>query len=468
MGLKEKKYYVYFLFCLAILPILFLRDFTPSNELRYLSIADEALRNHTLFTFTNHDMPYADKPPLYLWLVMLLKSILGSHQMWALALLSLIPALVTVHTMDRWSNREIDSTNRLIAQRMLLTCGIFAGSILTIRMDMLMCMFIVLAMRSFWRLYTYEDGYRRERWFFPVFLFLALFTKGPLGILIPLFATLVFLIISRQYNRIFQIWGWRTWGLLLLCCGIWFGMVYAEGGHEYLDNLLFHQTIDRAVHAFHHNHPFYYYFICIWYCIAPWTIHITSAFAMSLRKSTVKSPLHVLYLTTALTTIALLSCLSGKLEIYLIPAFPFMIYATVMYFPKVSSKTWGRFCQDKFFSRCTLGIFVLLFVGGLCLPYYNKYIGYGELCKEVIKLSKNEHIGNIAAWNVSNAADMDVYLHQSVNVIDQIDSLETSIKCPSLLITKTKHQGYFSGCEIKNVGDYCIVKLTDATVCKKK
>ena len=145
-----------------------------------------------------------------------------------------------------------------------------------------------------------------------------------------------------------------------------------------------------------------------------------------------------------------------------------MIYATVMYFPKVSSKTWGRFCQDKFFSRCTLGIFVLLFVGGLCLPYYNKYIGYGELCKEVIKLSENEHIGNIAAWNVSNAADMDVYLHQSVNVIDQIDSLETSIKCPSLLITKTKHQGYFSGCEIKNVGDYCIVKLTDATVCKKK
>ena len=61
----------YILFCMALLPILFLRDFTPLNELRYLSIADEALRNHTFFTFTNHGEPYADKPPLYFWFVML-------------------------------------------------------------------------------------------------------------------------------------------------------------------------------------------------------------------------------------------------------------------------------------------------------------------------------------------------------------------------------------------------------------
>ena len=31
---------------LCLLPILILRDFTPANELKYLSIADEALRQH--------------------------------------------------------------------------------------------------------------------------------------------------------------------------------------------------------------------------------------------------------------------------------------------------------------------------------------------------------------------------------------------------------------------------------------
>ena len=54
-----------------MLPVMILRDFTPSNELRYLSIADEALRDGHLFAFTNQGEPYADKPPLYIWIVML-------------------------------------------------------------------------------------------------------------------------------------------------------------------------------------------------------------------------------------------------------------------------------------------------------------------------------------------------------------------------------------------------------------
>jgi len=44
----------YILYLVAVLPVFIFRDFTPDNELRYLSIADEALRNGSVFTFTNH------------------------------------------------------------------------------------------------------------------------------------------------------------------------------------------------------------------------------------------------------------------------------------------------------------------------------------------------------------------------------------------------------------------------------
>ena len=71
MSEKTNRYLLYTGFIVAVLPVLILRDFTPSNELRYLSIADEALRNHTFFVFTNHGVPYADKPPLYLLIIML-------------------------------------------------------------------------------------------------------------------------------------------------------------------------------------------------------------------------------------------------------------------------------------------------------------------------------------------------------------------------------------------------------------
>lgn len=53
MRKSRERCFLYVGFCLALLPVLLLRDFTPSNELRYLRIADEALRNHTLFAFTN-------------------------------------------------------------------------------------------------------------------------------------------------------------------------------------------------------------------------------------------------------------------------------------------------------------------------------------------------------------------------------------------------------------------------------
>ena len=62
------------LLCLA--PWMVLRDFTPANELRYLSIVDEALRDGHFFVFFNQGVPYADKPPLYFWLLMIFRVLL--------------------------------------------------------------------------------------------------------------------------------------------------------------------------------------------------------------------------------------------------------------------------------------------------------------------------------------------------------------------------------------------------------
>lgn len=76
-----KRYGLYIAVLIAVLPIIILRDYTPDNELRYLSIADEALSNGNIFAFYNQGIPYADKPPLYIWIVMLGKIIFGTHRM---------------------------------------------------------------------------------------------------------------------------------------------------------------------------------------------------------------------------------------------------------------------------------------------------------------------------------------------------------------------------------------------------
>ena len=49
----------------------------------------------------------------------------------------------------------------------------------------------------------------------PIYLFLALFTKGPVGILVPLAGTLTYLLVTRRIRTFFAYWGWKTWGVLL-------------------------------------------------------------------------------------------------------------------------------------------------------------------------------------------------------------------------------------------------------------
>lgn len=342
MRQSKEKFLLYSGACAALLPTLLLRDFTPANELRYLSIADEALRNHTFFAFTNHGIPYADKPPLYFWIIMLCKWMAGCHKMWLLSLFSLLPALSIIRMMDKWTVPEADWESRSLARIILLTCGLFLGAAFILRMDMLMCMFIVLSLHSFWRMMTRKDKAGKEQWLFPLWIFLAVFTKGPIGLLVPLASTVVFLILRRRTKEIPRYWGWRTLGVLSVYCLLWFTAIYAEGGSGYLYDLLFQQTAGRAVNSFHHAEPFYYYGLSIWYCLAPWSLLIVGVIAASLSPKFVRTDLQCFFLCIGITSFMLLSCISSKLEIYMLPALPFLIYAAAMSLSRFHDNIWMR------------------------------------------------------------------------------------------------------------------------------
>ena len=343
---------------ICLLPEMLMRDFTTSNELRYLSIADESIVSDSLFTFYNHGVPYADKPPLYLWLVTTFKLLLGKHSMFALSLLSLLPAFITTWVMDRWVMAKAPATHRMAMAMVLLTSVMFLGTMVVIRMDMMMCMFIVVALFIFWQMY--EMNYYGElayydvplfnmcSWLLPVFIFLALFTKGPVGLLVPLLSILVFLIVERRWRDIGTYLGWKTWGVIAGLSAAWFLGVYLDGGREYLDNLLFNQTVGRAINAFTHSRPFWFYAVALLWCIAPYTLLLLGSVVVSAwpRKSAsteipveeVRSDKEKFFLCVIATTFVMLSSFSSKLPVYLVPMFPFIAYL----FPLVVSRTRAR------------------------------------------------------------------------------------------------------------------------------
>ncbi len=326
------------LITLCLLPMMILRDFNPDNELRYLQIADEAIGNGSIFTFSYQGETYADKPPLYIWLVMLSRLILGKHSMLLLSLFSLIPAFVTIGVMDRWAGLSKPS-DRVGVAFMMMTCALFLGASVFLRMDMLMTMFIVLALHSFWKLY---EGNGKQGILMPVWIFLALFTKGPVGLLMPVLSITVFLLVKRKGREIGRYLGWKTWGIIAGLCAVWFTGAYLEGGREYLDNLLFHQTLGRAINSFSHKAPFWYYFAAVWYVTAPYMFLLVGSIVASFKGigKEDRQDKETFFLVTVTATFVMLSLFSGKLAVYLVPVMPFMVLLFIEVLKRTGWKKW--------------------------------------------------------------------------------------------------------------------------------
>lgn len=360
-----------FIFCaVCLLPMMAMRDFTPSNELRYLSIADEAIANGHLFAFYNHGIPYADKPPLYFWIVMLCRLLFGHHSCLALSMFSLIPAFAIVGIMDRWVMKGKSAMNRMSVAGMTLTCVMFLGTMVVLRMDMLMCLFIVLALRTFYRMYTGEGSRRQDSLTLPLWIFLALFTKGPVGLLMPPLAIAVFLAVKRDWKGFRKYLGLKTWGIIAALSAVWLTCVWLEGGLEYINNLLFKQTVGRAVNAFTHARPFWFYLVTILWCLAPYTLLLIGSFMASLlpvRKAGAKktSDLEILFLCTIISTVAMLSSFSSKLPIYLVPVLPFCVYLFPTVLDRIGERGWMRWSVGIFqILLLCAGIATLLFLSG--------------------------------------------------------------------------------------------------------
>ena len=482
---------IYLLWFVALLPTMILRDFTPNNELRYLSIVDEALRNGNIFTFTNQGEIYADKPPLHFWLMMIGKLILGEHRMWFYALLSFIPALVIVTTMTKWIRREYGE-NKITAPLMLMTTGLFTGAALIVRMDMLMNMFIVLSLYTFYKMYRGEDR-KRDGWLFPVYVFLALFSKGPLGILIPFVSTVTFLIYKKKLSDFSHYWGWKTFLIILTGCIVWFAGVYMEGGIDYLNNLLVHQTVERGINSFHHKEPFYYYAISVWYSLAPWSLLAIGLLIAGLYKKRINNTLEQFFATIVLSTLVLLSLISSKLAIYSLPVIPFVICLSALLLKKFNPQNrwitlsvaipavvlilalpaiiylggtdemrylasplvyagagiltitgllilyhlYGKRDTYRSIHTLALGFLLAVFVIGWSIPRLNSHLGWNNLCVKAKELSEEHRIADYWVYQISRAENMDVYLGKDIIKVDKKDFVKQPLE-NRLLMLRTK------------------------------
>ncbi|MCD8073257.1 MAG: glycosyl transferase [Alistipes sp.] len=496
-------------YILLLLPVFIVRDYTPANELKYVSIVDEALENNTWFAFYNHGEPYADKPPLFLWCMMVAKLLAGKHLIWLMGLVSLFSAADIMAIFDKWFYRARIQHGPLTSNMMLGTTLIFLGAAAVVRMDMLMSFFIVLSLYTFYKLYS-GVGQKRDRWLLAVWIFLAVFSKGPVGLLVPVLSIAVFLTVKKELQTFGSYRAWRQWAILLGLSAGWFFMVYLDGGREYLHNLVFTQTAGRGIDSFHHKEPVYYYLVNIIWMMAPWVLLYIASFCAGLKNKVLKNDAETFSLCVIATTLVMLSLFSSKVEIYLLPIFPFVAYLSSAYIHRLGTNTWvklgaavpasllilafpvsllGRkiinydyqslvpFNIAFFFlsvgalfslyyilkNRVSRGVGLLscsmllaLSLSSFGLPQFNKYLGFEYIASAGKEIADREGTTSFAYYNIYRAPNMDVYigndLHK-VSTLRQIDSLARG-DSPTMFFIKKKEFARVDGLEEVMKGYY--------------
>lgn len=515
-----KKKFVFIAMGLLVFPMFFFRDLTPDNELKYISIVTEALDKGNIFAFYNHGIPYADKPPLYFWIIMMVKSITGSYNIPVIGLFSLLPALSILIVMSKWSSAELNEEDQILASGILFTTAIFLGGGLVLRMDMLMTLFIILSLFSFYRCYT-ETGKSWEPYLVWIWIFLAVFTKGPLGMLIPIVSIVIFLATEKKLSKInkyLPIGGF----LMLICMAvIWFSFVYLEGGKDYLYNLTINQTVGRGVNSFKHNRPFYYYFTEFPIIFLPWSFFYVTTFILGIKNRSNSKLLEKFFRTIVISSFVLLSLISSKLEIYLLPVYPFVAFLSVIQFRRLAKEKYWKWCTalpglllvlmfpavltavllDKLpFKGNTLfyismlfisllgiysllntikgnfkksswgiisGMLFLIFSISLNISELNNEIGLRILAEKGEKLGKEVGKSSYYAFNFEKSENMDVYLNDKVTNIRDIYILKRVLDNGNIVLFVRKKdikrnmelRSFLSNFNEFEIGNNCVYQI---------
>jgi 4-amino-4-deoxy-L-arabinose transferase-like glycosyltransferase len=318
-----------------------LRDPWPADEPRFALVARDMLRSGDwLFPRVGGDL-YADKPPVFFWLMAASMALTGSLRLGFLlpSLLAGVGTTLLVYDLLRRARgREV----ALAGAFLLLLTFQFTWQARQAQIDGVLCFLTTLSLYGLLRHLVLgpAPGWYLAGWAAAGF---GVITKGvgflPLLVLVP-----------------HALLAWRGWpaparairGLplagaatLLLAIGLWFVpmMVASSAGGEllgYRNEILFQQTVTRYAQAWHHREPPWYYFThvlpALWLpliALVPWLL---PRWRRALRE---RDMLVAVLLAWVVLVLAFFTASAGKRGVYVLPAVPALVMAAAPWLPEL-------------------------------------------------------------------------------------------------------------------------------------
>ncbi len=308
------------------------RELFVGDETKYSQVVRE-MRAGSFVLPTLNGTPFTHKPPLHFWMMGSLTYVFGAYSIWPFVLPSLLAFALLLWGMDRaWSPMAA------------FVCGTFVlmwGSAQTARMDVAFAGLLALAAYLIYRArgaLTIGAGIATG---------VAFLIKGPMApvIVLTLFA---FEAIRRRRRPA----GRDALGVIpmLLLPLLWLVPAIVIGGEAYWREIFYKQTVGRAVNAWVHKSPPWFYLMRSPATLAPW-FFVTLA---ALRYRDEKSRFAMSWMLAVLVPYTLLS---SKLDVYMITMLPAVAVLIGQFVP--TEDAWGR-------RACvaTLALFALIGAAG--------------------------------------------------------------------------------------------------------
>ena len=275
------------------------RQLYVGDETKYSQVVRE-MRAGSFFLPTLNGSPFTHKPPLHFWAVDLLTYVFGVFSIWPFVIPSLVSFGLLLYLMHRFGGA--------VSAFVCGTALLMWGSAQTGRMDVAFAALLALAA---YRIYRADGALTISAGLATGFAFLV---KGPMApvIILALFAFESF---RRKRKPIAK----DALALLpmLLVPLLWLVPAIIIGGEPYWREIFYKQTVGRAVGAWVHKSPPWFYIVRAPLTLMPW-FFLTVA-ALIRRRFDDRGRFAISWILGVLVPYTLLS---SKLDVYMIAMLP--------------------------------------------------------------------------------------------------------------------------------------------------